>query len=140
MAQIVRETPAGQEYDSVTLRKLIEEYKNHKALIESTQKRVDGFKESLTTYLTSFGKPDEKGNLWIELGDVELKRERRISKSFNSSAAEAWAKQNGHWDTVKEVIEVLSEDKLLGLAWNDDAIQELIKSFYVEKETWALKV
>ena len=89
MAQIVRETPAGQEYDSVTLRKLIEEYKNHKALIESTQKRVDGFKESLTTYLTSFGKPDEKGNLWIELGDVELKRERRISKSFNSSAAEA---------------------------------------------------
>lgn len=45
MAQIVRETPAGQEYDSATLRKLIEEYKNHKALIESTQKRVDGFKE-----------------------------------------------------------------------------------------------
>jgi hypothetical protein len=63
-----------------------------------------------------------------------------VSKSFNSSAAEAWAKTNGHWDTVKEVVEVLSEDKLLGLAWNNDDIQEVLKTFYEEKETWALKV
>ncbi len=139
MAQIVRETPAS-DFDKQHTRMLVDEYKNHKHMLEMTQKRVDALKADLTQMLVTYGQPDEKGNLWIDMGDLEFKRERRISKSFNSSAAEAWAKQNGHWETVREVVEVLSEDKLLGLAWNNDAIQETIKTFYVEKETWALKV
>jgi Cu2+-containing amine oxidase len=108
-------------------------------MLEQTQKRADALKAELTEMLVAYGNPDEKGNIWIDLGDLELKRERRVSKSFNSSAAEAWAKENGYWDTVKEVVEVLSEDKLLGLAWNSEDIQEKVKTFYVEKETWALK-
>jgi hypothetical protein len=138
MAKIVRETPAS-EFDEAYARRVVEDFKNHKSLLDQTQKRTDALKAQLTDMLVAHGKPDEKGNIWIDLGDVELKRERRISKSFNTSAAEAWAKENGHWDTVKEVIEVLSEDKLLGLAWNDEDIQEKVKTFYVEKETWALK-
>jgi hypothetical protein len=139
MSKIVRETPAS-DFDKQHTRMLVDEYKNHKHMLEMTQKRVDALKADLTQMLLDYGQPDEKGNLWIDMGDLEFKRERRVSKSFNASAAEAWAKQNGHWDTVREVVEVLSEDKLLGLAWNNDAIQETIKTFYVEKETWALKV
>jgi hypothetical protein len=109
-------------------------------MLEATQKRLDGFKKELTEVLDAHGKPDDKGNLWINLPSCEIKRERRVSKTFNASAAEAWAKENGFWDTVKEVIETISEDRLLGLAWDNDEIQEKVKSFYVEKETWALKV
>jgi Cu2+-containing amine oxidase len=138
MAKIVREAPAS-EFDEAYTRRVVEDYKNHKSMLEQTQKRADALKAELTEMLVAYGNPDEKGNIWIDLGDVELKRERRVSKSFNSSAAEAWAKENGHWDTVKEVVEVLSEDKLLGLAWNSEDIQEKVKTFYVEKETWALK-
>ena len=139
MSKIVRETPAS-DFDKQHTRMLVDEYKNHKHMLEMTQKRVDALKADLTQMLLDHGQPDEKGNLWIDMGDLEFKRERRVSKSFNANAAEAWAKENGHWDTVREVVEVLSEDKLLGLAWNNDAIQETIKTFYVEKETWALKV
>jgi hypothetical protein len=138
MAKIVRETPAS-EFDEAYARRVVEDFKNHKSMLDQVQKRADALKAELTEMLVAHGKPDEKGNIWIDLGDLELKRERRVSKSFNTSAAEAWAKENGHWDTVKEVIEVLSEDKLLGLAWNDENIQEKVKTFYVEKETWALK-
>lgn len=138
MAKIVRETPTS-EFDEAYTRRVVEDFKNHKSMLEQTQKRTDALKAELTEMLIAFGNPDEKGNVWIDLGDVELKRERRVSKSFNSSAAEAWAKENGHWDTVKEIVEVLSEDKLLGLAWNSEDIQEKVKTFYVEKETWALK-
>lgn len=138
MAKIVRETPTS-EFDEAYTRRVVEDYKNHKSMLEQTQKRADALKAELTEMLVAYGNPDEKGNIWIDLGDVELKRERRISRSFNSSAAEAWAKENGYWDTVKEVVEVLSEDKLLGLAWNSEDIQEKVKTFYVEKETWALK-
>lgn len=139
MAKIVREAPDTPELDKDYTKRLVDEYKKHKEMLEGMQKRVDAFKAELTDVLVSHGQPDEKGNLWIELGGIEIKRERRVSKSFNASAAEAWAKQNGHWDVVKEVIEVLSEDKLLGLAWNSEEIQEKIKEFYVEKEVWALK-
>jgi hypothetical protein len=138
MAKIVREAPAS-EFDEAYTRRVVEDYKNHKSMLEQTQKRADALKAELTEMLVAYGNPDEKGNIWIDLGDLELKRERRVSKSFNSSAAEAWAKENGYWDTVKEVVEVLSEDKLLGLAWNSEDIQEKVKTFYVEKETWALK-
>lgn len=138
MSKIVREAPVS-DFNEIYTRKVVEDFKNHKAMLDQVQKRADALKAELTEMLIAHGKPDEKGNIWIDLGDLELKRERRISKSFNTSAAEAWAKENGHWDTVREVIEVLSEDKLLGLAWNDEAIQEKVKTFYVEKETWALK-
>jgi hypothetical protein len=36
-------------------------------------------------------------------------------------------------------VEVLSEDKLLGLAWNDEEIAKQIQTFYIEKESWAFK-
>jgi len=139
MANIKREAPQSTPLDVEYTRKLVEEYRSSKGLLEALQKRVDGFKAELTGTLLAHGKPDEKGNLWIEMGDIEIKRERRLTKSFNSAAAEAWSKETGHWDTVKETIEVLSEDKLLGLAWNNDAIQETLKTFYSEKEVWALK-
>jgi len=140
MAKIVREETAQQEMDKDYIRKTLEEYRNSKVLMDGLEKRMAGYKDALISILTQYGKPDEKGHLWVEFEDIEIKRERRVSRSFNASAAEAWAKENGHWDTVKEVIEVVNEDKVLGLAWNDEALQEIIKTFYAEKETWALKV
>ncbi len=139
MSKIIRQQPETT-LDEAYVSKLVSEFQNHKTMLEATQKRLDGFKKELTEVLEAHGKPDEKGNLWINLPACEIKRERRISKTFNASAAEAWAKENGFWDTVKEVIETISEDRLLGLAWDSADIQEKVKSFYVEKETWALKV
>jgi len=139
MAKIVREVPENQPINMDYTKRLVEEFRKYKEAIEGMQKRLDGFKAEINEIIVKHGQPDEKGNIWVELGDMEIKRERRVSRSFNSSAAEAWAKQNGYWDVVKEVVEILSEDKLLGLAWNDPSIQETIKSFYVEKEVWALK-
>ena len=139
MNKIIRQQPETT-FDEAYVSKLVSEFQNHKAMLETTQKRLDGYKKELIEVLDAHGKPDDKGNLWINLPSCEIKRERRISKTFNASAAEAWAKENGFWDTVKEVIETVSEDRLLGLAWDDDDLQEKVKSFYVEKETWALKI
>ena len=139
MSKIIRQQPETT-FDEAYVSKLVSEFQNHKSMLEATQKRLDGFKKELTEILDAHGKPDDKGNLWINLPSCEIKRERRISKTFNASAAEAWAKENGFWDIVKEVIETVNEGLLLGLAWDNDEIQEKVKSFYVEKETWALKV
>jgi hypothetical protein len=138
MDKIVREKPEST-FDEAYAIKLVTEFQNHKAMLETTQKRVDAYKKELNEMLIAHGKPDEKGNLWINTSGFEIKRERRVSKTFNADAAEAWAKENGYWETIKEVVEVISEDKLLGLAWNNEDVQEKVKTLYVEKETWALK-
>lgn len=119
---------------------LVREYKKAKEMIDSLEKRNAEMKSKITEVLVQNGKADDHGHIWLAVDDIELKRERRVSKVFNSAAAEAWAKQNGHWDVVKEVIEVLNEDKILGLAWQNPELQEQVKSFYTEKESWALKV
>ena len=92
MDKIVREKPEST-FDEAYAIKLVTEFQNHKAMLETTQKRVDVYKKELNEMLIAHGKPDEKGNLWINTSGFEIKRERRVSKTFNADAAEAWAKE-----------------------------------------------
>lgn len=125
--------------DTAYLERLAEEYKKSKDTLALIEKRTNDMKKELSVAVEQFGTPDDKGHLWLTVGDLNLKREKRVSRSFDATAAENWAKEKGLWDDVKDVIEVMSEDKLLGLAWSDKSLEETIMTFYVEKESWAFK-
>jgi hypothetical protein len=73
------------------------------------------------------------------VGEHKLKRERRVSNIFDAEACEAWAKEQGLWDKVSEVVERLVEDKVLGLAWDQPDLRDTVNGFYKERETWAFK-
>ena len=128
-----------EQPDTAYLERLAEEYKKSKDTLALIEKRTNDMKKELSVAVEKFGTPDDKGHLWLSVGDLNLKREKRISRSFDSASAEQWARDNGYWDDVKEVIEVLSEDKILGLAWSDKSLEETIMEFYIEKESWAFK-
>lgn len=131
--------PDGAQPDLAYLQRVAEDYKKAKEAQEQFEKRTNALKKELSEAVDTYGTPDEKGSRWLDLGDFKLKRERRIQRSLDTSAVETWAKENGLWDDVKEVVEVLSEDKLLGLAWDHKDLEETIQSFYIEKEIWAFK-
>ena len=120
--------------------RLVEEYKGAKDLADSSKKRADTLKKELSDLVDSEGYEGDNGHLWYEIGDYKLKRERRVSKSFDLDECEQWAKSTGLWDEVKEVVELVSEDKVLALAWDDPEVREAIERFYKEKETWAFKL
>lgn len=120
--------------------KLAQEFKKSKEAIDALTKRQNEMKAELVKAIQEHGYEDDKGHLWYELDDLDLKYERRVSRAFNSDAAEQWAKELGIWDDLKKVVEMLDEDKLLGYAWNHKDLEPKIQEFYVEKETWALKV
>jgi hypothetical protein len=122
------------------LERLTEEFKRSKEAIESLEKRHNEMKKQLSEAVDSMGIEDDKGHRWLKVGSFELKRERRVSRSFDLAAAERWARDNGYWDDVKEVIEVTSEENMLRLAWENKELSDDIVSFYSEKETWAFKV
>lgn len=125
--------------DTAYVEKLAQDFKAAKEALATFEKRTNDLKKELSSIVESNGLEDDKGNLWLEVGDLKLKRERRLQVTFDSQRAEEWAKENGYWDEIKEVIEVVSEDKVLGLAWQDETLSRTIQSFYNEKETWAFK-
>lgn len=129
-------------YNEEHFTKVVEEFVSQKKFLSSLETKVDKLKKELSTLVDKFGTPDENGHRWLNVGGHELKRERRVSKSFSTETATEWAKANGYWDDVKETIpahDVLNEDKLLGIAWNDKSLTAAVQSFYVEKESWAFK-
>lgn len=131
--------PDQSVLDKNYIKRVAEDYKKAKEAQEQFEKRTNALKKELSEIVDTYGTVDDKGNRWLELDDIKLKRERRIQRSLDSSGAEQWAKENGLWDEVKEIIEVLSEDKLLGLAWDRQDLEDTIQAFYIEKEIWAFK-
>ena len=126
--------------DSAFNLRLVQEYKAAKEMADTSKKRADGLKSQLIELVDEQGYEGENGHRWFEVGDHKLKRERRVSKSFDAAACESWARNTGLWDEVSEVIEVLSEDKVLALAWDNPEIRSEGEAFYVERETWAFKL
>ena len=63
---------------------------------------------------------------------------------LDKAKAEEWSREQGFWDEVKVVQEVLSEDALLGYVFERrkavPGIEEALESMYVEPApTWAFQ-
>jgi hypothetical protein len=130
-----------QKTDPSELRsRLASEYKDAKRFADSTAARADELKKFLISEVKGYGTADDKGHLWAPAGDFQLKYERRASTGFDIAAATQWAKENGYWDEVKEVVEVANEEKFLSLGWTNPEAGEQIQRFYTTKETWAFKL
>jgi hypothetical protein len=128
-----------EELNTEYVERLAREYKDSKKVLDDIEKRTNGLKKELNDLVQAHGVEDDKGHIWLMVGDTKLKRERRVSRSLDTTTAREWAESSGHWDEVKEVVEVLSEDKLLNLAWTNKDLEETVQSFYIEKESWAFK-
>lgn len=122
--------------------RLTSEYLDTKSMSDKVISRLEELKASLTRYIMKDGQEDDKGNYWLPVGSRQLKREKRVTKTFDAEAATEWCKEQGIFDEVKKVVhvEVVDEDKLLAYAWENREIAPIIESFTKEKVSWAFKV
>lgn len=121
------------------LGRLANDYKESKDFADRIQKRTDELKQTLVKNLKDYGVEDDRGHKWLAAGDMQLKHERRVSRSFDLSAATKWVKSLGAWDEVKDVIEVTTEDRILQYAW-EHGHTDVVSEFYSDRETWAFKL
>lgn len=119
---------------------LVRIYREQKEFADKINARVDALKQELIQKVQAEGFVDEKGNQWLSAGDFQLKRERRVSVSFNEFFAEEWARKKGVWGQVSETKEFVSEDKLLAVAWEDDDMKHDLDNFYTRRETFAFRL
>lgn len=126
------------------IQRLINEYLKSKEFADKANERVDELKTALRAYVKDNGTSDEKGHIWLPAETHKLKNERRVSVSFDSNKAEVWAKENGHWDKIKKTVEMVDEDLLMTLIWQDETSDAVLgvsaDDFYNARETWAFKV
>lgn len=125
--------------DETYYAKLADDFRKSKEAIDALTKRQDAMKKELIDALKQNGYEDDKGHMWWTVDGKDLKYERRVSRSLNAEAAEQWAREQGIWDDIKEVVERLSEEKLLGYSWLHKEAEDTIQGFYTEKESWAFK-
>ena len=122
------------------LSQLVKMYQEQRDFAAKIMSRVEELKKELTKRIEEEGFFDDRGNQWLDAGDFQLKRERRVTVSFNELFAEEWAKKRGVWDQVKEVQEVVNEDQLLAVVWDDEDMKHDLDNFYTRRENFAFKV
>lgn len=122
--------------------RLAKEFQAAKDASDVFKKRAEKLRTEIVSFIKEHGLEDDKRHRWMESDELHLqiKYERRVSKLLDLDAVEAWAKSEGLWDRIKAVVEVVDEDKLMALAWDDPAIAQEVQTLYKESETYALKV
>jgi hypothetical protein len=119
---------------------LVKMYQEQKEFADKVFTRVNELKKELTSLIEEDGFTDERGHQWLDAGGFQLKRERRVTVSFDDQFAEEWAKSKGVWDKVKETKEFVNEDQLLAVVWDDEEMKNDLDKFYTKRETYAFKV
>jgi len=122
------------------IERLLKEYQEAKEFADRATARSEEYKKSLVAMVKDHGVHDEKGHKWLPGETGQAKYERRVSRRMNLGQAEAWARDLGIWDQIKEVIEVTSEDNVLKYGWDHPEHNDTISGFFEEKESWAFKV
>lgn len=137
MPKVVRSSPP----EPVNLERLAQEYKDAKAFAEKAQERADSLKKMLTDAVEAAGTPDERGNLWLDAGPYELKRERRVSKNLDQKAALEWLEDMPTLsDSCIDYLPQVNEDRLLAVAWEIPDLADPIGALYRERVTWAFRL
>ena len=118
--------------------------------VERFSQEVQTHRGMILEALETQGKPDDKGSQWLRFPDDPidgrisgLQRQHRISRALNHERAEAWLKERGLLEQCTETITVLSEEKVLELAWPAIGSKRVMSDeeqdvLYVLKESWEL--
>lgn len=121
--------------------RLAEEYVRSTTHIKDATERKEELKRLLLKTVEETGEKDEKGNQWIAGEEYLIKRERRVSRGWDATAAEEWAKSQGILDLLTTTTTVttttIDPDKVAAYAFMHPELEATVKAFNTESVTWA---
>lgn len=133
----------------------LDEHLRSRELAESAKRMQEKYRDLLKGHIIDSVEPDADGHRWFFLSDEtedpyigpdgrvieSLKVEKRSSISLDEEVAEDRLKELGLLDQCIETVEVLDEDKILALNFEDKLSDEDLALMYKEgKATFAFKV
>jgi len=142
MARVSDTTRTLEPQDTVTAQAL--EYQYLKGQIDILSKRQKDIRDELMVAVESDGFSDDQGHWWLELtgvdGDFSIQRQRRVSRSLDTDAAEDILTKAGVLEDCYKTVRVIDEDAVMQALYAETLTEADIDAIYPTKVTWALVV
>ena len=138
----IAEAEASEPSDEELMLRDVRAYVRLKDTIATLTKDANAYRDKLAQIVEEYGEEDESGNRWLELpaevdGVLSLKRERRVSQSLDTEAAEEILAAKGLKDRCFKLVPVLDEDEVMACLFEDLLGPDDIDAMFPKKITWA---
>jgi hypothetical protein len=143
MARIAASTRNLSGGDPITTD--VREYKRLRSQIDLLTKQQKKIRDTLMQAIEENGEPDDQGSIWLTLkedadGTLEIKRQRRVSRSLDEGQAASILKEHDLWDQCTKTVVVVDEDAVMQALFDDELSEDDVDAIYPSKISWALEV
>ena len=143
MARIAASTRNLSGGDPITTD--VREYKRLRSQIDLLTKQQKKIRDTLMQAIEENGEPDDQGSIWLTLkedadGTLEIKRQRRVSRSLDEGLAGSILKEHDLWDQCTKTVVVVDEDAVMQALFDDELSEDDVDAIYPSKISWALEV
>ena len=143
MARIAASTRNLSGGDPITTD--VREYKRLRSQIDLLTKQQKKIRDTLMQAIEENGEPDDQGSIWLTLkedadGTLEIKRQRRVSRSLDEGQAGSILKEHDLWDQCTKTVVVVDEDAVMQALFDDELSEDDVDAIYPSKISWALEV
>jgi len=118
----------------------VQQYLALKEEIEFLSKRQSEIKSRLMDAVEADGEVDGKGHKVIEVGDVKLVKQRKVSKSLDMATAENILATHNLTEKCVEMVPRLNEDAIMAAFYQELLTEEEIDAMFPSKVSYAFLV
>lgn len=143
MARVAAQGRNRQPVDQLTAE--VMEYQAIKDQVDDLEKRKKSLRDSLMETVKIVGEPDDKGHLWMELGEEvngvrAVLAERRVSQSLNEERAQEILAERGLLDECTKMVRVVDHDEVMARLYDEQLSEADVDEMFDSTVTWALRL
>jgi hypothetical protein len=126
--------------DINTVKQTVKQYLSLKSEIDLLVDRSNTLKERLKTDVQELGKTDERGHVVLEMEDVKLTNQRKVSKNLDMDIAEKMLREKNIYDKCVKMVPVLQENEILACVYTGELSESDIDEMFPAKVSYAFLV
>jgi hypothetical protein len=126
--------------DINTVKQTVKQYLSLKSEIDLLVDRSNTLKERLKADVQELGKTDERGHVVLEMEDVKLTNQRKVSKNLDMDIAEKVLREKNIYDKCVKMVPVLQENEILACVYTGELSESDIDEMFPAKVSYAFLV
>lgn len=102
--------------------------------------RSNELKKRLTEDVEALGKVDDRGHIILEIDNVKLTKQRKVSKPLDIDIATALLKEKNIYEKCVEMVPVLQDNEILACVYTGELTESDIDTMFPAKVSYAFLV
>jgi hypothetical protein len=126
--------------DITTVKQTVKQYLSLKSEIDLLTDRSNELKARLKADVQELGKTTENGHVVLELDDVKLTNQRKVSNPLDMDIAEDLLKERNIYEKCVKMVPVLQENEILACVYTGELSESDIDKMFPKKISYAFLV